>query len=401
MHQNAAAAGPRQTPTLRDSYLTHLECGLCATPYDADRLQTTCPSDRRPLLARYALEKARTELDRDELSRRTAGMWRWGELLPVRDREHRISLGEGSTPLLPLLRLARSLGVTGLLGKDEGRNPTGSFKARGMSAAVSRALELGAVGLVAPSAGNAGAALAAYGTRAGLPVTVVMPSDAPLSARRQAERFGARLILVQGLISDAGARARQLSAEERSLDVSTLREPYRAEGKKTMGYELAEQLGWRLPEVVVYPAGGGTGIVGMWKAFEELQTLGWIGAARPRLVAVQSTGCAPLVRAFDSGDRFAQPFPDARTRAAGLRVPSAVGDFLILDAIRASGGCAIAVEDSEMDAARAEIASLEGLDVSLEAAATLAGYRRLLEDGLVEQDAETVLFLTGSGLLEG
>jgi threonine synthase len=384
-----------------DSLLTHLECGLCGTRYDADVRQGTCSLDARPLLARYDLARARATIDRDEVTRRPRGLWRWAELLPVRDPAGRLTLGEGDTPLLVLRRMGAALGMPRLFAKDEGRNPTGSFKARGMAVAVSRAVELGATSLATPSAGNAGAALAAYAARAGIPATVAVPSDAPASARDQVLRFGARLELVEGLIGDAGTWIRGLVAATPGMhDLSTLREPYRAEGKKTMGLELAEQLGWRLPDVVVYPAGGGTGIVGMWKAFAEMEALGWIGTVRPRLVLVQSSGCAPLVRAWDAGERFAEPWVDARTAAAGLRVPSAVGDFLILDAVRASDGLALTVDDPEMARARRDLAVGEGLDVSLEAAATVAAVRRLVAEGSIDADAEVVLFLTGSGLLD-
>jgi threonine synthase len=312
-----------------------------------------------------------------------------------------VTLGEGGTPLLELPRYGERAGLARLLGKDEGRNPTGAFKARGMAAAVSRARELGARVLSAPSAGNAGAALAAYAARAGLEAIVAMPADAPPSAITGAARHGARVILVDGLINDCGALLRSLAPETGAFDLSTLKEPYRVEGKKTMGLELAAQLGWRLPDVIVYPTGGGTGLVGMWKAFGELEALGWIGSERPRMISVQSTGCAPITRAFHSGERFAEPWPNASTVAGGMRVPVAIGDFLILDAIRESGGTAISVTDDEMLAEEEAIAGLEGLDVSHEAAATLAGARRLAQERLVEADEEVVVFLTGSGLLEG
>jgi threonine synthase len=384
------------------SFLSHLECGMCGRRADADAPAGTCPDDGRPLLARYDIDAARRSVERDQLARRPATMWRYAEMLPVRAPDNVVSLGEGFTPLIPLARLAAQLGVAadGLTAKDEGRNPTGSFKARGMSAAVSRAAELGARTLVAPSAGNAGAALAAYGARAGLEVIVAMPADAPASAMAQVERLGARLLLVDGLISDAGAILRQLAPRHGWWDMSTLREPYRVEGKKTLGYELAEQLGWELPDVIVYPTGGGTGLVGMWKAFAEMEALGWIDGRRPRMVSVQAAGCAPIVDAWQRGDRVARPWPDAATIAAGLRVPGAIGDFLILDAIRQSGGAALAVTDDEMAAAVGDIAAAEGLLVSLEAAATLAGYRRAIEQRLIDAQERAVLFFTGSGLLD-
>jgi threonine synthase len=399
MHRPVAVREP--APASGESLLLDLECGLCGRRYDADALRGTCDDDGRTLLARYDLARARRELDREAVAARPPGQWRWAELLPVRDPRRRLTLGEGSTPLLSLRRLAAALGVERLLAKDEGRNPTGSFKARGLAVAVSRAVELGASHLALPSAGNAGAAAAAYAARAGVRVTVAVPCDVPASARDQVDRYGAELILVDGLISEAAALIRDLCPRTGAFDLSTLREPYRAEGKKTMGFELAEQLGWRLPAVIVYPAGGGTGVVGMWKAFEELEALGWIGRERPRMVIVQANGCAPLVRAFHAGERFAQPWTDAATAAAGLRVPSAIGDFLILDAVRASGGTAVAVDDEEMRVARQELAIAEGIGASLEAGATLAAYRRLLGDGTLQPDEETVLFLTGSGLLDG
>jgi threonine synthase len=382
------------------SYLTHLECGWCADTRAADTPSDVCGADNRPLLARYDLERAAAELDRDALSRRPAGLWRYRELLPIRDPAAVVTLGEGGTPLLELGRLGADLGVRRLLGKDEGRNPTGSFKARGMTAAVSRARELGATTVAAPSAGNAGAALAAYAARAGIEAVVAVPADAPASARAQAVAFGARVLLVDGLIGDAGRLIAALSAARGWANLATLREPYRVEGKKTLGYELAEQLGWTLPDVLVYPTGGGTGIVGMWKAFAEMEALGWIGPERPRVVAVQAAGCAPIVRAFEAGERTAEPWPGATTDAAGLRVPSAIGDFLILEAIRDSGGFALTVTDDDMARARERLLRLEGVDVSLEAAATLAGYEAALADGRIAPDESTALFITGSGLLE-
>jgi len=314
------------------SALTHLEGSASGETYPADGLMGLDPADGRPLLARYDLERAGATLTREALAvRRTGGLWRWAELLPVRDPAHRLHLGEGSTPLLAGPRLGTELGVPGLLVKAEGLNPTGSFKARGMAAAVSRAAELGATGLVAPSAGNAGGALAAYGAAAGLPVTVVMPSDVPAVNREEALATGARVLLLDGLIDECGAVARRIAEATGAFDVSTLKEPYRVEGKKTMGLELAEDLGWTLPDAIVYPTGGGTGLVGMWKAFEELEALGLIGSERPRMASVQAEGCAPIVRAFETtGARTAERWEGAATRAGGLRVPAAVGDILIL-----------------------------------------------------------------------
>jgi threonine synthase len=381
------------------SALTHLEGSASGETYDADRLIGLDPADGRPLLARYDLERAAATLTRASLAaRRAGGLWRWAELLPVRDPGRRIHLGEGATPLLDAPRLGRELGVPGLRVKAEGLNPTGSFKARGMAAAVSRAAELGATALVAPSAGNAGGALAAYGAAAGLPVTVVMPRDVPAVNRDEAAVMGARVILHDGLIDECGAVAREIAAETGAFDVSTLKEPYRVEGKKTMGLELAEDLGWRLPDVIVYPTGGGTGLIGMWKAFAEMETLGWISGARPRMVSVQADGCAPIVRAFERGEETAAPWEDPRTEASGLRVPSAIGDFLILRAIRESGGTAVAVSDAEMRAGIRALGRTEGCVTAPEGGATLAAAQRLAASGWIRPTDRVVLFLTGTGL---
>src|SRR5688500_1778882 len=380
------------------STLTHLEGALSGVQYDADTLMGLDPADGKPLLARYDLTAAARTLTRAAMAtRRTSGMWRWGELLPVRSPANRIYLGEGATPLLPATRLGRALGVPRLLVKAEGGNPTGSFKARGMAAAVSRAAELGATAFVAPSAGNAAGALATYGAAAGLPVTVVMPADVPEAHRIETLLAGASVLLVDGLISDCGAVAGLIAKATGAFDVSTLKEPYRVEGKKTMGLELAEDLGWRLPDVVVYPTGGGTGLVGMWKAFDELQRMGLIGAHRPRMVSVQTRGCAPIVRAFREGQRFATPWKDATTRAAGLRVPGAVGDFLILDAIRASGGTAIAVEESDIDVGQGMAGRLGLGYVSPETGAVIAAVAQLRSDGSIDPGERVVVFDTGIG----
>src|SRR4051794_2017694 len=330
------------------STLTHLECGACAATYDPQQLMNLCPACGKPLLARYDLQKAAETLTRDSLRGRRTDMWRYEEVLPVREDRALLSLGEGWTPLLHATRLGAQIGCANTYIKDESLNPTGSFKARGLSAAVSRAYELGARELAIPSAGNAAGAMSAYAAVAGLPAHVFMPADVPQGFRAQCMALGAQVTLVDGLITDCGARVREGIARHGWLDLSTLKEPYRIEGKKTMGYELAEQLGWTLPDVIIYPTGGGTGLVGMWKAFDEMQQLGWIGAARPRMISVQAEGCAPIVRAWQQHDEFAAPWQDAHTYASGLRVPRAVGDFLILDAVRASGGAAVAVSDDEM-----------------------------------------------------
>ena len=380
------------------STLTHLEGALSGTNYPADDLMGLDPSDGRPLLARYDLERAARTLTTESLAnRRTGGLWRWKELLPVEDAGNIVYLGEGDTPLLSASRLGEVLGVPGLTIKAEGLNPTGSFKARGMAVAVSRAVELGVTAFIAPSAGNAAGALAAYGAAAGTQVTVLTPVDATPANRQEVLVMGARLILVQGLISDCGRISTALADRIGAFDVSTLKEPYRVEGKKTMGFELAEQCGWRLPDVIVYPTGGGTGLVGMWKAFDELEGLGLIGPHRPRMVSVQSEGCAPIVRAFEGGERFAEPWQNARTRASGIRVPSAVGDFLILDALRESGGTAVAVPEGAISEMQLLAGRYGGGYVSPESAAALAAVPMLRERGEVGRDENVVVFDCGIG----
>jgi threonine synthase len=381
------------------SFLTHLECSACGETFDADAIHNLCIACGKVLLPRYDLTAAGSELTRKVLVGRPASLWRYSDLLPVRDLANVVSLGEGWTPLLSAKRLGKTLGCSRLLVKDEGLNPTGSFKARGMAVAVSRARELGVRSLATPSAGNAGTAIAAYAARAGLSAYVFMPVDAPSVNQSLCVAYGAHLYLVRGLIGDCGRIVRREGPGRGWFDVSTLREPYRVEGKKTMGFELAEQLGWRLPDVIVYPTGGGTGIVGMWKAFDEMETLGWIDTHRPRMVSVQSTGCAPIVRAFEAQQKYAEPWRDAITIAAGLRVPAAIGDYLILDAIQRSDGAAVAVDDEAIREEMHVIARTEGLFVSLEASATVAGVRQLIANGTIDRDEEIVLFLTGSGLL--
>jgi threonine synthase len=380
------------------SYLSHLECSNCGASYSSEELHTTCTACGKVLFARYDLENAKRSLTRETVAARGPSMWRWSELLPVRDEANVVTLGEGGTPLLPAPGVEKHLNARQVYVKEEGLNPTGSFKARGLSAAVSKAKELGVRRLAIPSAGNAAAALAAYGARAGIETYIFMPADTPDAMKNECRVYGAHVELVDGLISDAGRIVRERTPAEGWFDVSTLREPYRAEGKKTMGLEIAEQLGWRLPGAVVYPTGGGTGIVGMWKAWQELEALGWIGPERPRIVSVQAEGCAPIVRAFDAGVRDAEPWQDAHTIAPGIRVPTAIADYLILDAIRDSGGCAIAVSDAEILAAMAELARLEGLFAAPEGAAGYAGYKKLLAQGRLDPGESVVLFNTGSGL---
>ncbi|HWO72137.1 MAG TPA: threonine synthase [Dehalococcoidia bacterium] len=380
------------------SYLSHLECSACGAIWSADELHTLCRACGKVLFARYDLDSARTSLKRDDFGSREPGIWRWRELLPVRDEANIVALGEGGTPLLRARGLEQRLGAREVYIKDEGLNPTGTFKARGLSAAVSRAKELGVSSIAVPSAGNAAAALAAYAARAGIEAWIYVPRHTPEAMMNECRAYGARIRVVDGLIDDAGRLMREDGAGRGWFDVSTLREPYRAEGKKTMGYEIAQQLGWRLPDVLVYPTGGGTGIVGMWKAFQEMEALGWIGPKRPRFVSVQAEGCAPIVKAFESGSRTAERWPEARTIAAGIRVPAALADYLILDAVRATQGTAVAVSDAEILAAMAEMARLEGVFAAPEGAAAYAGYRKLLAHGALDPSESVVLFNTGSGL---
>jgi len=379
------------------SKLAFLEGALSGKRYEADQLQATDPLDGHTLLARYDLAAAAATLTRESVTSRRGRLWRWSELLPVRDSAFVTTLGEGGTPLLGPGRLAKELALPHLHIKAESLNPTGSFKARGMAVAVSRAAELGARHLVVPSAGNAAGAMAAYAAAAGLQATVVMPADAPPANQHEVLVAGARLILVEGLISDCGRLARLLRDRTGAFDMATLREPYRVEGKKTLGFELAEDFGWELPDVVVYPTGGGTGLVGMWKAFDELEAVGMIGTGRPRMFAVQAEGCAPIVRAFERGVRFAEPWLDAVTRAAGIRVPSALGDYLILDALRGSGGGAVAVPEDELANMQVRAASLGAGYLSLETAAALAALPALRERGLIDARDRIALFDTGAG----
>jgi len=383
---------------MKRSYLISLECSYCNEEADHSQLSSVCPACGKVLFARYDLKAAGKVMTQESLQGREKSMWRYREVLPVLDDVNMVSLGEGMTPLLHTERLGKTLGLSRLYIKDEGLNPTGTFKARGMSAAVSRAKELGVTSIAIPSAGNAAAAIAAYCACAGIKATVFMPVDAPDITKGESRLAGADVYLVEGLISDAGRIVRENCEKRGWWDVSTLKEPYRAEGKKTMGYELAEQLNWTLPDVIVYPTGGGTGIVGMWKGFEEMETLGWIDSKRPRMVSVQAKGCAPIVRAFERGDRFAEPIKDACTIASGLRVPGPIADYLILDALRSSGGTAVAVADDDLVPAMHEIGRWEGISSCLEGAATFAGLRVLVERNLVKADETIVLFNTGSAL---
>lgn len=378
--------------------VTHLECGLCGLQHEARRLHNLCTACGKPLLVRYDLERAKMFMKKESLATRRPDMWRYREMLPVERDDNIISLGEGWTPLLRATRLARRVGIQDLYIKDESQNPTQSFKARGMAAAVSMAKELGVKKLAVPSAGNAAGALAAYAARAGLKSYIFMPRDTPRANVVECEQTGAHVTLMDGLITDCGAEVGRRKEKEGWFDVSTLKEPYRIEGKKTLGYELAEQMEWRLPDVIIYPTGGGTGLIGMWKAFDEMQQLGWIGSKRPRMVTVQAEGCAPIVQAFEEGNRFADEFPNAATTASGLRVPKAIGDFLILDALRASGGTAVAVSDEELIQAVRDIGAVEGVFCAPEGAACLPALKKLIESGEVNKHESVVLFNTGSGV---
>ncbi len=379
------------------STLSHLECSICGERHDAGRVQTVCTACGRALLARYDLDAARRSFTREALGTREWSMWRYEELLPVRDASSVVTLGEGMTPLLATPLLGEAVGLSRLWVKDEGQNPTGTFKARGMAVAVSRAVELGATELATPTAGNAGSALAAYAARAGVVAHVAMPRDAPQAVIDEVRAYGATLQLVDGHIGDAGAAIAR-GAEQHGWSVlSTLREPYRLEGKKTMGLELWEQMG-ELPDVILYPTGGGTGLIGMWKAFDELEEMGLIDGRRPRMVAVQAEGCAPIVRAFEAGAERAEPWEHPRTIAPGIRVPAPFADDLILRTLRASGGTALTVTDGEIVAAVGEIGRLAGIDACPEGAACFAALRKLATQGAVGRDERIVLFNTGTGL---
>lgn len=378
--------------------VTHLECANCHTRYEARRLLNLCHECGKPLLVKYDLAQAAKSLHKNSLAGRRADLWRYREVLPVDDEANIVSLGEGWTPLLHAAKLGQEVGVSELYIKDESQNPTQSFKARGMSAAVSVAKELGAQKLAVPSAGNAAGALAAYAARAGMECFIFMPADTPRANIVECEQTGAHVTLIVGLITDCGAEVARRKDQEGWFDVSTLKEPYRVEGKKTLGYELAEQLEWQLPDVIIYPTGGGTGLIGMWKAFDEMEQMGWIGSKRPRMVTVQASGCAPIVTAFEEDKRFADEFPNAATVASGLRVPKAIGDFLILDALRESGGTAVAVSDDELIEATREIGAAEGVFCAPEGAACLPALRKLLDAGEVKKDERVVLFNTGAGV---
>jgi threonine synthase len=379
------------------SAFTHLECTRTHEGYDVDGLHNLSAVGA-PLFARYDLDAIASQMSRDDLTSRPHNMWRYREVMPLRDGDREVSLDEGFTPLRIARRLGEWAGVPNLLIKDESVNPTGSFKARGLSGAVTAAAARGVQKLAIPTAGNAGGALAAYAAAAGLECHVFMPRDTPVAFQIEVRSCGGQLNLVDGLISDCGRIVGQRKEAEGWFDVSTLKEPYRVEGKKTMGYELAEQLGWELPDVVIYPTGGGTGLIGMWKAFEEMERLGWIAEGqRPRMVSVQAAGCAPIVRAFEAGDEAAEPWQNAATVASGLRVPGAVGDFLMLRALRESQGTAVAVSDDDLVARSHDLARHTGIFPAPEGGATLAALLHLKESGFLAGDERVVLFNTGSG----
>ena len=378
------------------SAITHLECTLTGERFDSSKPHRTNPANGKPLFARYDLDRAKTTLTKESLSDRPTNMWRYREVMPVIDDDNIITLGEGWTPLLKADRLAAATDMDTILIKDEGVNPTGSFKARGLGAAVSKAKELGQTRLTMPSAGNAAGAMSAYAAAGGMEAHVFMPKDAPIANKVECEAYGARLTLVDGFITDAGQMSQRAAEELGLFDVSTLREPYRAEGKKTMGYEIVEQMSFEVPDVIVYPTGGGTGIVGIWKAMDEMEELGWIGSERPRMVCVQAAGCAPLVAAFEKGEEFAEPFPDPHTLAAGMRVPAAIGDFLVIRAVRESDGTAVTVSDEEMVDGMVEMARMEGVFAAPEGGATLAAMRKLIDRGLISRDERVVLLVTGN-----
>ncbi len=385
-----------QKPTLHlPMFLKRLECSACGLHHEWSQLQNVCLSCQKPLFAIVDLAAASRTLTREALATREKSLWRYREVLPLPGDVEPVSLGEGGTPLLRAEKFADDLD---LWIKDESLNPTQSFKARGMSVAVSMAKHLGATKLAAPSAGNAGGALAAYAARADLEAHIFMPRDTPRANIIECRELGAHVTLIDGLITDCGAEIGRRKTKEGWFDMSTLKEPYRVEGKKTLGYELAEQCEWQLPDVILYPTGGGTGLIGMWKAFDEMETLGWIGRKRPRMFAVQAVGCAPIVRAFEMEETTAAEFPDAHTIASGLRVPKAIGDFLILEILRESNGGAIAVDDEEMIRVAREVGSKEGLFVCPEGAACFAALKLLRSTGKIASGERVVIFNTGSGI---
>jgi threonine synthase len=381
------------------SYLDFLYCSECGDQFNPDEIHTFCKKCNAPLLSHYDLDRMRVEVRRDQIANRSKGMWRWHELLPVRDEANRVSLGEGDTPLLRIDRTGKNLGLKNLYLKDESLNPTATFKARGLATAISRAKELGITKVIIPTAGNAGGAMAAYAARAGQKALVYMPADTPPANVKECQIMGAEVRMVEGVISDAARAASQIGQAEGWYDVSTFKEPYRVEGKKVMGLEAAQDFNWTLPGVIIYPTGGGTGFVGMWKAFQELEALGWLdGGAKPRMVVVQAEGCAPVVKAFTEGKDRCDFWDGAQTVASGLRVPKSFADRLILRTLYESQGTAVAVSDEEILAAQKSLAYGEGIFAAPEGAATLAALQRLIDQNWVDRDESIVLFDTGSGL---
>ena len=379
------------------NYFSHLECGYCGEQYDSNKLWNLCTKCKKPLLAQYDLKSAKKGFPKESLKKRSENLWRYKEMLPVKNDSFRISLNEGFTPLYQAKNLGKGLNFENLYIKDEGVNPTTSFKARGLCMAISKAKELGVKEVSIPSAGNAAGAMSAYAALAGMKAFVFMPKDVPAPFIAECKALGAEVTLIDGLITDCGKAAAEGVKKYGRFDVSTLKEPYRIEGKKTMGYEIAEQMDWILPDVIIYPTGGGTGMVGMWKAFDEMGKLGWIDSKRPRMVTVQSTGCAPIVKAFETNAEFAEPWKEAKTIADGLRVPAAVGDFLILKAIRESKGTAVSVSDKEIMESTNHIGRTQGIFAAPEGGATLAAFKKLRENGWIKDSEKVVLFNTGSG----
>ncbi|MCL4549631.1 MAG: threonine synthase [Bacteroidetes bacterium] len=379
------------------SYFTHLECGYCGKVYDKNKIWNLCADCGKPLLARYDLDLAKKEFKKENIDVKTNSLWRYAKMLPVINSKFKLTLGEGFTPLIHAKKLGGKIGMENLFIKDEGLNPTTSFKARGLCLAISKAFELGVKEVSIPSAGNAAGAMCAYASLAGMKSFVFMPKDVPQPFISECNALGAEVTLVDGLITDCGKLAAEGVKKFGRFDVSTLKEPYRIEGKKTMGYEVAEQFKWELPDVIIYPTGGGTGLIGMWKAFDEMEKLGWINAKRPRMVTVQSSGCAPMVKAFHEGKEFAEMWNDAKTIADGLRVPAAVGDFLILRALRESNGTTVAADDDQILESTNEIGRTEGIFAAPEGGATLAALKVLLKDRWIKPNEKVVLFNTGSG----
>jgi threonine synthase len=379
------------------NFVTHLECGLCHTRHDASQIQGLCTACQRPLWVMYDLEAVRKSFDKEALKNRPASLWRYRELLPMRDAAQIVSLGETMTPTLETKRLGSHFGVANLWVKDESRLPTGSFKARGMALAISKANEFGVKRVACPTAGNAGGAMASYAARAGMEAYVFMPDDTPSINQKECFLAGAKTFLVNGLITDCGRIVGEGKAKKGWFDVSTLKEPYRIEGKKTMGLELAEQFEWELPDVILYPTGGGTGLIGMWKAFKELEALGWLRSSKkPRMISCQSEGCAPIAKAFEQGERFAKKFENAATIASGIRVPAAVGDFMILDAVRESGGVALATSEADIPKWMRLASSTEGIALCPETAVCLGALEVLLRDGKIKRHERVVIFNTGA-----